>query len=548
MRGTGRRHFGIHFVLICVSACLFFSSCAPQTHQDAFFSQLKKVDDAITSGKTERARKNLLSMRKQASSASQWLSLVKRERTLDLYDQAVLTLKQALVQLPASESLAAVLTDTLMALGRCDEAITYAKPLLSSPFNAVAARVGVQILSEQGLESQIDPRFCIAAYQATFNPQFIAYAAMLHARKGEYINACDLLLRTVSTEYNHFTALLCYDAALYDRVLSLYTEPHDYTQYAPSELLLLADSHLHIGDIDSARNIWSVVVDKNPRYSPIPGFNLARTESSDLYNANILTRCLEEFPSYFPAIALYSHRARNMPPILKDDPVTQKLRKEGFTSTTMKASLQKQLYNQEKALELISRARADPSISADPRYPIESIRLNSAMKEKKERDDSLVWNLLENHSESAIAYDFALWFFMRSGAYDISFSLNSVHPNGPVSFYTGLEAAMLGKSDTAINSFMEMAEDERLAWIGLANTALIHYRQGEKVAAIEELTTAAALAPDRQSESGIQYYIGVILESMRAFERAESVLGYALELDPDNHLARSLLGKIRVSK
>ena len=95
---------------------------------------------------------------------------------------------------------------------------------------------------------------------------------------------------------------------------------------------------------------------------------------------------------------------------------------------------------------------------------------------------------------------------------------------------------------------MEMANDDNLAWLGLADAALVHYRLGNKETALEDLILAASMAPNRIQESRIQYHIAVLLESMRLMDRAESVLGYALELNPENHLARAMLGKIRAGK
>ena len=70
---------------------------------------------------------------------------------------------------------------------------------------------------------------------------------------------------------------------------------------------------------------------------------------------------------------------------------------------------------------------------------------------------------------------------------------------------------MQGRSDEAVECFMNMANDENLAWLGLANAALVRARQGEQETALHvvEIETGEAdfqlnqrnnLANDRRPE------------------------------------------------
>jgi hypothetical protein len=71
--------------------------------------------------------------------------------------------------------------------------------------------------------------------------------------------------------------------------------------------------------------------------------------------------------------------------------------------------------------------------------------------------------------------------------------------------------------------------------------AMIHLRQGDGPRAIEELSSAAGMAPDAGTASLLHLGIARILADMRLEDRAIDVLGYALEIDSGNYRARALL-------
>lgn len=544
-----RRHAEFFLILICCSVLFLYLSCGNDTRSSAFIPELERIDSLIVKGATDEALSGLVRTRKHASSAGQWLSLVKRERALQAYEQSFGTLRTALTQLPANETLAAVMCDTLMHLGRFSEAEDYASPLLRSPYSAVAARLGVELLAHNGLDAVPDPAYLTTAYRVSANPEFVKYAAILHAKKGEYVQACDLLLRIESGRFRYLTSLLCHDAGFHEQVHSLYQSENPDYPYVPAELLLAADSCNKLGKIDEARQFWEQVILDHPGYSPVPYFNRAVSGLDIHENLGDVTRCLDEFPLYLPVLALYSHVVREYPVRDTDDPVTQKLSEAGFVSTFMEEDAKILRPTAEAARDFISRALSDPVGKNDPRIHIELIRLAPFLSHAPvERIEAQIWNLLEQFPQSSIAYDFALWYFFSSGSYDTAFSLNQARPDGPDPLYEAFQAAMQGKPETASSYFMRMANDADYAWLGLANAAIVHNRSGDRLQAIEELIIAASMAPDLQTESSIQYRIAVMLESMHSYDRAESVLGYALELDPDNHQARSLLKRIQAGK
>lgn len=545
----GRRLTGFHLILSCCSVMWLCLSCGGDSRSSAFMPALERVDSIIRQGSGEEAFAALVRMRKHANSAGQWLSLVKRERSLGAYEQSVETLRSALSRLPANETLAAVMCDTLMHLERFSEAEEYSTPLLQSPYAAVAARLGVELLARKGLEAVPDPAYLTTAYRVSANPEFVKYAAVLHAARGEYVDACDILLRIKSDRYRHLTALLCHDAGFHEQVCSLYRSADTAGPYVPAELLLAADSCYKLGRIDEARFFWKQVILDHPDYSPVPYFNRAISGEDVNDKMDDITRCLDIFPVYFPVLALYSREIREYPGSETVDPVTERLAEAGFVSTLMEEEAKISRPSAESARDYLLRALGDPAVKNDPRAHIELIRLAPYLSQPDtERIEAQIWNLLERFPQSSVAYDYAIWYFFSAGSYDTAFSLNSVRPGGPDALYEAFQAAMQGTPEKASAFFMSMADDAVYAWMGLANAAVVHDRSGEHTKALDELIIAASMAPDRQIESSIQYRIAVMLNSMHSPDRAESVLGYALELNPDNHQARSLLKRIRAGE
>lgn len=303
----------------------------------------------------------------------------------------------------------------------------------------------------------------------------------------------------------------------------------------------MADAAYKSGMLEDARSLWSRVLAVHPETSPIPYFNIVYSSGSGQYDASLLVSCVEHFPVYEPAILLYCHIVRNWSDTDDSGPVEAALEDAGFVSVKMSESKRKHSPDVHKAMSLLSLAGSDPSGALNPRFRIEQIRMMPFLGGSPERAEAMVWKLLEEYRNSTLAYDFAQWYFLSRGSYDTALSLNEARPGGPDPLYSALDAADRGNLKEADSFFQQMANDSENAWIGLANLALIHYRQDKDVDALDELIQAASMAPDTITESDIQYHIALILESMGSYERAEGVLEYAVSLDPDNHRARSRL-------
>ncbi|ULQ60588.1 hypothetical protein K7I13_04715 [Brucepastera parasyntrophica] len=150
---------------------------------------------------------------------------------------------------------------------------------------------------------------------------------------------------------------------------------------------------------------------------------------------------------------------------------------------------------------------------------------------------------MELYPDEPLVYEYALWFFAERGDFDAVFELNNSLPEH-VLFYTAIEEASYGNLDSAEESFNFYANDKKNAWTALANIGLLYNKRGEAEKAVDTLSLAAGMAPDNIQKSKLHYRIAVILVSIRAFERAKSVLGYAIELDRFNYPAIALLRKI----
>jgi tetratricopeptide (TPR) repeat protein len=172
---------------------------------------------------------------------------------------------------------------------------------------------------------------------------------------------------------------------------------------------------------------------------------------------------------------------------------------------------------------------------------IEDLRYGLGEKGDTVRSTAGMWRLLEAYGENPVLYRYATWFFAVTGDLDMAFSVNGSNPAGPDPFFLGLEAACAGKSTEGEEAFSKVASSETDSWAALGNIARLSAKAGDYGKAEESATLAAELAPDNRVKSRLLGDSGEYLVALNAPDRARKVLGYALELDPDNYRARTKL-------
>ena len=566
----GSRTAFVAFGLLALALTLV--SCHARAGDDSFSKKLRKTDTLIVTGRKGRALKALSSLRKDAGSANQWLSIARRERELESYESACKTLTAAVKALPANDGIAACLADTLIELGRTDEASKLTERLASSGFINLAAYCEITRALAAGsalpagpssVSGYPAPEWLTAAYRATGNRVFRNDAAVLYAATGKFAEADKLFsdeiesaLPPLEISENSATdttdadmlplpkdimlkAIIAYDSGAWSRALD-YFPPTDDPRLTLEMLSVIADSAWKAGDTARSRDVWSEIVSRYGEQTPIPYYDLALTSSDPEDAHTTLLRCVELFPAWYPAVARIvrnaGHSALNV-----DDPVIKSLLSAGFMSFDMEAALHDGHFSPEEARAILDNALKADSNGTDVRLKIEDLRYGLGEKGDTVRSTAAMWRLLEAYGENPVLYRYATWFFAVTGDLDMAFSVNGSNPGGPDPFFLGLEAACAGKSAEAEEAFSRVASNATDSWAALGNIARLYANAGDYGKAEESANLAAELAPDNRVKSRLLGDTGEYLIALNAPDRARKVLGYALELDPDNYRARTKL-------
>ena len=399
------------FVLAAIAA-ITLASCAKAADGASFSKKLRNADSLIDSGKKAQALRDLSALRKRAESASQWLSIARRERELGSYQAAARTLGEAGKELPASDAIAACLADTLAELGHLDEAEKFSSRLVKMGFPELAASIELSRCLAAGPRYP-EPEWLAAAYRATGNPVFRNDAAVLYAASGKFSEASALFPEpnalsdspaapqvspgspvaaasaggdstretpnapqaTPLSRDLMLQALIAYDGGLWDRVVTLFPSPND-PRLDREMLSTLGDAAWKGGNEALAQEVWCELVSREPEFSPIPYYNLAQTAQDPEVARTSLVRCTELFPAWYPAVVqivrLGGHADRKSKDA--DDPVTKTLKDAGFMSLNMEASLHDGRFTPENARETLRRALAADKKGTDVRLKIEELR------------------------------------------------------------------------------------------------------------------------------------------------------------------------------
>lgn len=541
----------ICIILLIIATSGYFLSCA-KNDSESFYRSIQEIDSLVSNGLQSSAARKLKSLRKKASSASQWLSLVKRERSLGRFDQATDTLLMGLQSIPSSDTLAAVLVDTLCVSGHTEKSLAYTDSLTSSPFALVATYAVLSSASDRGSYEDVDSRYLLHAFDLTGRSVFLTHAITRYAVSGDYPNACSLVLSprfervTDFPAKSYFSAMLCYDAGLFDQTYAILSKREG--SRTVDETLLMADSAVRSNNITSAQTLWLSLVDSGADTSPLPLYNLAASLDHEYDRALYLERCVQAFPLYYPALARFSRTSLSLGDTSAFDSIQHELDNKGLTSGRMEQLKVTGVYDTQRAGRLLDNALAEQGQKPDVRIYLEKSRLVMALDKDAIRTAADQWKLLEQYPLDPLAHDWAIWFFLDIGEEGTAFSLNNGRPGSPHPFYLAVEKASIGQLDQAISLFSEWSAEGETAWIALANIGVLEYKQKEKARAIETLSRAASMCPDLTQQSSIHTRIAEYLIDMRLEERAESVLGYALELDPSNYRARTLVRSLEARK
>jgi tetratricopeptide (TPR) repeat protein len=545
--GDGRVNFVIRCVgVLALLAWIFILPCSCRPDPSAFTHGLSAADALIAAGTPEKALSSLAKLRKKASSVQNWLSIAKRERQLGSSPAATVTLEQALAAYPSNQFLVAVLADTWVDLERYDKASAMRSALADSSFAPLIAYSDI-MRTRASFPPDVDPGVWIEAYDASGDLACIDNAAVLYAIQGKSAEAVALADRRFALGGSRplFPALLSYDAGYPEKVRGYFarTEGTPDQGLSADELALLADAEYACGKDSRSRELWSALTDRYPDYSPIAWYDRAISGNDPVYEKQGLEACLSRYPAFYPAVCRY---VRSVPrkKVSEPDAIETELRKAGLRTLEMIAADERAPVDSAQAAEAIARAL---SASDDIRFRIEELRFNQLEKPDERRTAGSMWKLLEKYPHDPVLVPYAQWYFGSIRQFDAAFGLGNGVDGSASDYWRGLEAAMAGDLEAAETSFGKVASDKALAWCALANLARISEKNADLESSAEYLDSAIRLAPDDATRSELAYESAKILTRLGDSVRARQMLGHAIDLDPENYAARTVLRKMESS-
>ena len=543
--------------LILFIVFLFFS-CSGKTNEQAFLDGLSNVDVQIAEGRQTKALKSLKRLQKKAVNSTNYVSIVKRQLKLNSIPDALISLQTGIKKYPDSPELSALLTSILIDSGKPAEALPYCENLKDTPYASLGAEAS--ILSDIAFNSfNSDFSLLKAAYDKTENQVFLKNAAIVLAAKGRLREASHLrynIPNDVAPEHPFFWSCIVYDLGVFDSIFgdlyfSLVYADKDGGEGKTAEnarlhLMLAADAAFGQGDTERARAFWQAAADRSPEASPIVFYDLALTAPDEKERVDLLIECIDLYPGFYPVIARYAREDIALRELNSQDELAAYLESKGFYSMKMEETYFTSPKMTYKPEDLLARAMKTPDF--DQRFILEEFRYNQIMDKtyaSKARGKADMWKILEKYGKESIIREYAKWYFAKSGDFNACLSVSEIGKRYEDSFYAGINSALSGDFENAVSSFAASAQVPAYSYASTVNSAYMYYMSGKTEDAVNAYSLAASMTQDKKRQSMLHYEIASIFYERKAYDRAISVLGYALELNPKNYQAASLLKKIK---
>lgn len=545
---------------VTISIGLFFScnSCSNKTQERIFQEALAYIDAYIAQGKDAQALNSLSKLYKKAKTSSNFLSIVKRLLKLNSALEAIITLERGIKAVPESSELKATLISILIDQNKANDAFDYCIDIDNNAFLSICAEASV--LADK--KEEIPDGALKAAYVCTNDQVFLKNEALFQAVKGKLKKAIELnslIEKDKEPSDPFFWSRLYFDLGIFEPIFkylpfSLAKADRSGSQgknedFACGHLMLAADAAFTQGDTEKARAFWQATLDRTNTGMPIIFYNMAITAPDDDDRTNLLLECIDSYPNYYPIIAHYTREYLALHNGANKDDITRYLEDRGFYSMEMERTYFKSPKMRYKPDDLLEQAIKNKN--SDIRFILEKFRYNrikDISSSARQRGNSEMWKLLEKHGDNPTVCDYAKWYFSKLKDFNSCFSVGKTGNIANDSFYKAIAEAMEGDFDQAIIDFTTACTEKRNAYAATANTAYIYYLQGKTDMAIETFTLASSMTQDKIKQSRLYYEIALILSERKAFERARNALSYAVELNPQNYQAESLLKRLNATK
>lgn len=524
-----------------------------------FQKELKAYDEYAVTATRNASLARLKKLRSQAGTPEAFLSIAKREYRLKDEKAALQTLLKGAKQTD-DERVIAFLTQLAIATGDYETAKPYFSRLYGTAYESFA--VEFTLKSTQKLsEKKLDYPFLMSAFYETGDQGFLVDAALSQIMNGHLKDALTLRseLKGAVSHYPYFWSVLAFDLGYFSVIFDelpatlaqydLNPENQDLCNNAKSHILLAADGHYGLGEIDVARAYWIEYADRFSDENPVVFYDLALTGSDVYERSKALAECVRTFPDFYPATARYVRDYLNYQALMDKNAKSPALHDaetlletSGLYSAEMeKAAIQGQFFTIAPEALLQEKAAA----SKDCRFALELLRLKIKQTPDFQKYRAELWSILEIHPADAAAKAFAKWYFGKMQDFNAVFSVAETGNDGIDAFYRGVQASVAGDTDTALHSYEAAFDVAGFECAARVNYACTKALLGESADAIDLYTQALDYAADDHEKSGIHFRIAEILVTLNQYEQAKGVLRYALQLDSGNYRAENLLQQLR---
>ena len=603
-------------LLISFLSVLALSSCKLKAEQASLTTRFEIIDSLIYENLFKDALTELKRTEKVCYDSWSYLGVYKRYLQLGETTSAEKTIKNALKKNSKNPELIAAYSVFLLRQDRLDEALKLSEPLAGTKYGSIFSEAILRDISrEMTPEYYKDQKYYsiyLDAYKSSQNPVWIRNCAVFNLKNGQFDNAASLLpAYYTNTEDAYFWALVLYDSGKYyeaahalnaaSRFLSGYSinktdsKKDKITQVKISALQ--SDAYMAASDFESAEEIRQTLINEKKNLENLSDedeslmqilyvnsavYALNNERNNDA--ADMLLFAVDRWPTFSPAIILYSDFAFNSNVQREEDEEQAALRKAGLASLEMerydsriKIPLSDALYRLDSAL----KENNDPKLyikRLDLKY-----KINNEYSVKEKTAD--LWNLLEEAYKKEDKYEqlliqYVISYLLQTKQTDDAFTLFQKYITSTYSFdekedfwkqfernlaSVDVKLAEFGAWFAADKKMIDEAvrlyeycvyESSGLLAEGVVaptattetcmNLADIYYTIGKSKKALDLYGKAAGRESNKYIRSEIFYRIACIYVAQGDNKSALKAAEFSSSLYPDN--ARASLLKSRLKK
>jgi tetratricopeptide (TPR) repeat protein len=524
--------FGGGVILLALAGILVFSSLVrdhdifPQRMENTFSRDLKAYDDALKVERPEQLAQRLDRLEKRARAQEQWLSILKRRRNMAKTNAIFLapyqkSAQEALKAFPYSEPIVAVAGDSLLydplTVENADLLRKYANQLSTQRFIPLALSLHVlagdmktpdHAASIPGIDKLLG-----ADIPQELTEQLLIDEILLEILRGE-LSAIGVKITEGLRVYPLSGNLLRVGAEFFYDHDSPLRSVELFYRLGDSFMGRAADALALAGEVPGARNIWAAL-------SSSPADNTPEVQGRYLYNLAITSSNSRETVSWLEQIFASPREIRES---------------LGIYGIILYSRFQ----NSSRAVTYLQESGDNPLLDLEIlRRQMETMPLNRAVAE--------VWLLLGRRPEAEELYRWGAWYFDRQKLYVETAQLLRIisqrRIEGPwVELCRSLALLRQGRIDEGEKILEEeYRKNPSGDWRYAANIARVQEGRKSYSEALANYEFAAGLSDRPQDVSRLQFRISRCLGGLGRQEESRRALAYAVELDPDNFEASSLL-------